>query len=275
MKNKKIFIYIILAIIILLILGLTVYFITNKSSNANQEPHKTKQEPQNLLESVLKNKGKTLDEVNYKKFVGGEVLNENTNFIGFAFISSNKAYIFDPKKLTTEELSYKKVYDIPTNINIINIGSPYGADIPFYSDDGKKYAVDDTNTDSKIENSYTMFENAIYKLTDYSNVTEPYIIDKQKVIYDNRANQFYIKDNIIYKIDYGYYNYLEKKYIPTTFDKINGNYEGEKILHIYNDRIVKTDKGFYEIVNYSEENKTITTTMKINLLSKYYNDVYL
>lgn len=45
------------------------------------------------------------------------------------------------------------------------------------------------------------------------------------------------------------------------------------LLHIYNDRIVKTDKCFYEVVNYSEQNKTIPTTMKINLLSKYYNEV--
>lgn len=267
MKNKKIIIYIILAIITLLILGLIIYIITNNNSN------KTNTEPQNLLEAVLQNKGKTLDEVNYKKFIGGEVLNEDTNFIEFAFITNNTAYIFNPEKLKTEELSYKKVYDIPTNINIINIGNPYGSDIIFYSDDGKKYAVDDTNIDNKIENSYTRFENAIYILTDYSNVTEPYIIDKQKVIYDNIANQFYVKDNILYKINYGYYNYLEKRNVPTTFDKINGNYEGEKILRIYNDRIVKTDKGFYEVVNYSEENKTIPTTMKINLLSKYYDEV--
>ncbi len=45
------------------------------------------------------------------------------------------------------------------------------------------------------------------------------------------------------------------------------------LLHIYNDRIVKTDKCFYEVVNYSEQNKTIPTTMKINLLSKYYDEV--
>lgn len=45
------------------------------------------------------------------------------------------------------------------------------------------------------------------------------------------------------------------------------------LLHIYNERIVKTDKCFYEVVNYSEQNKTIPTTMKINLLSKYYDEV--
>ena len=102
MKNKKIVIYIIVAILTLLTLGLTIYFITNnKSNNTNKEPH-------NLLEAVLQNKGKTLNEVNYKKFIGGEVLNEDTNFIEFAFISNNTAYIFNPEKLKTEELSYKK-----------------------------------------------------------------------------------------------------------------------------------------------------------------------
>lgn len=45
------------------------------------------------------------------------------------------------------------------------------------------------------------------------------------------------------------------------------------LLHIYNDHIVKTDKCFYVVVNYSEQNKTIPTTMKINLLSKYYDEV--
>ena len=45
------------------------------------------------------------------------------------------------------------------------------------------------------------------------------------------------------------------------------------LLHIYNDRIVKMDKCFYEVVNYSEQNKTIPTTMKISLLSKYYDEV--
>lgn len=45
------------------------------------------------------------------------------------------------------------------------------------------------------------------------------------------------------------------------------------LLHIYNDRIVKTDKCFYEVVNYSEQNKTIPTTIKISLLSKYYDEV--
>ncbi len=47
----------------------------------------------------------------------------------------------------------------------------------------------------------------------------------------------------------------------------------KKILHIYNDRIVKTDKGFYELIDYSENGNVYTTTMKIDLLTKFYDDV--
>ena len=35
-------------------------------------------------------------------------IDRDTNFIEFAFISNNTAYIFNPEKLKTEELSYKK-----------------------------------------------------------------------------------------------------------------------------------------------------------------------
>ena len=48
----------------------------------------------------------------------------------------------------------------------------------------------------------------------------------------------------------------------------------ENAIKIYNERILKTDKGFYEILNYYDENGNIqTTTMKIDLLSKYYDEV--
>ena len=57
--------------------------------------------------------------------------------------------------------------------------------------------------------------------------------------------------------------------------KVNGNYESEKIIRIYNERILKTDKGFYELMNYFDTNlnKTITTTVKINMLTNYYDEV--
>ena len=57
--------------------------------------------------------------------------------------------------------------------------------------------------------------------------------------------------------------------------KINGNYESEKIIRIYNERIVKTDKAFYELMSYfdTDLNKTVITTVKINMLTKYYDEV--
>ena len=52
-----------------------------------------------------------------------------------------------------------------------------------------------------------------------------------------------LKDNILYSKNYG-----NEKY-PTT-EKVSGNYEGEKVIRIYNERIVKTDKAFYELMSY-------------------------
>lgn len=82
------------------------------------------------------------------------------------------------------------------------------------------------------------------------------------------SNYVYVKDNILYRL-----NYTNEKY-PDIY-KVSGNYEGEKVIRIYNERILKTDKGFYEIVSYfdKELNKNVTTTMKIKLLTKYYDDV--
>lgn len=82
------------------------------------------------------------------------------------------------------------------------------------------------------------------------------------------SNYVYVKDNILYRL-----NYTNEKY-PDIY-KVSGNYEGEKVIRIYNERILKTDKAFYEIVSYfdKELNKNVTTTMKIKLLTKYYNDV--
>jgi len=57
-------------------------------------------------------------------------------------------------------------------------------------------------------------------------------------------------------------------------EKVEGNYEGETILDIYNDRIIRTDKGFYEIVKYYDKDGNVkTTTLKMELPSKYYNEV--
>ena len=70
-----------------------------------------------------------------------------------------------------------------------------------------------------------------------------------------------------------YKNYSNEKY--PTIEKISGNYEGEKVIRIYNERLLKTDKCFYELMSYFDENsnKKVVTTVKINMLTKYYDEV--
>ena len=275
MKNKKIIF--IGSILFIILLVFVLYLINNKEGsskiyNEDKFDSKTDTEPVNLLENIKKKNGKNKIEAGYSTFVGGEVLTEGTFFIDYAFIVNNKAYIYDPEKLKTDELSYKKVYDIPDNINVTNIGIPFGADIYFYDDIGNQYILKDTNIDNDIKSGYLKYEKANYELKNYT--TELYkITDNIKENYDIRCNLFYAKDNILYKINYGYYNFIEKRDVPDSLEKVSGNYENQKILHIYNDRIVKTDKGFYELIEYSDNGNVYTTTMKIDLLTKYYDDV--
>ena len=71
----------------------------------------------------------------------------------------------------------------------------------------------------------------------------------------------------------GYYDFIKKINVDDSISKIDGNYEGEKILKIYNQRIVKTDKAFYEVAEYYKDGVLSTTTLKMDLLSKYYEEV--
>lgn len=64
----------IICLILLILVIISLILVFNKKENP--------QEYKTLLEAVLKNK-----ENNYKKFLGGEVLNENTSFRNYAFIS--------------------------------------------------------------------------------------------------------------------------------------------------------------------------------------------
>lgn len=123
MKNKKI--WIIVGIIVLVLLIITGIILFNKKDNTKIDDNKKT----SLVEEAAKNSTKSASE--YKKFLGGEVLNENTLFNEYTFISDNKAYIFDPAKLKNGEFSYKKVLDIPEDLKIVSIGIPYGADIHF------------------------------------------------------------------------------------------------------------------------------------------------
>ena len=266
MKNKKM--WFIGGCVILIILLVVSIILINKKDNKNSNEDGNK--GSSLVEEAASNNGKKKED--YKKFVGGEILNENTFFNEYTFISNNKAYIFDPRKLETGELSYKKVLDISNDLKIINIGIPYGADIHFITSDDKYYSIEDTNLDNKVEAGYNMFANAKYELQKfYDSYTEKTY--EEKLDYDLIFNLHMVKDNIIYKLTIPFESFYDKKFYPFTKTKVEGNYEGEKILNVYNDRIIRTDKAFYEVVDYYKNGERTTSTLKMNMLSKYYDDV--
>lgn len=267
MKNKKI-IYIISTFIILILIIMGVLFL-NKKNGSNVDTKKANDKKTSLIEEAASNSGKKKED--YKKFLGGEVLTENTYFNEYTFISNNKAYIFDPKKLETGEFSYKKVLDIPEDLKIVNIGIPYGPDIRFITNDDVYYSIYDTNVDNKIEAGFTMFNSAQYELRKFylSYSEETY---GEKLDYDLIFNLHMVKDNIIYKLTIPYEGF-DKKFYPFTKTKIEGNYEGEKILNVYNDRIIRTDKAFYEVVDYYKNGERTSATLKMSMLTKYYDDV--
>jgi hypothetical protein len=262
MKNKKI-IYIISSIIIVFIIVLVFVFLNHKKNdlkndNKNQDNSKT------LVEALMKKN----NEADYKKISNGEILNEDTCFRNYAFISDNKIYIFNPSKLDMGIFEYKKVYDIENNIKVMNITPNDGADIKFYDYNDTIYTLHDDNTDNKVRDSYDMYLNANYKLSDYLKWEYSTEFLGKKIDYDFMSNYFYVKDNILY-----FKNYGNEKY--PTIEKVSGNYEGEQVSRIYNERILKTDKAFYELMSYFDTNlnKTVTTTVKINLLTKYYDEI--
>ena len=259
------------SIALVLIVAIPVIILLSKNVKTTQKEENKK--AKSLLSAVLKKNNQTQEEANYKKFVSGEVLNENTSFLEYAFITNNTAYIFNPAKLKTGELSYKKAYDIPNNIKVMNIVPSLGADINFIDYTDTLYSIYDNNIDNDPIDDYSMFEKATYELKTLAtnNYSEKYL-DK-KMAYDFTANNLYVKDNILYNIIPEYYHFQNKVTVPTAYEKISGNYEGEKIIRIYNERILKTDKGFYEIVDYYDTSGKKTTTMKIDLLTKYYNEV--
>lgn len=270
---KKKIIYIVGGILLTVLVIVGIILLVNRGGNdINLSKY-----PDTLLGEVLKNKNIKMEDNPYKKFMGGEILSKDTWFNEYTFITGNKAYIFDPDKLKNGLVSYKLVYTIPSNIKIVNIGTPYGADIYFYSDDDHKYRVRDTNIDNDIKDEYSMFDKATYgEFGDYSFNKENYTVSryKQKVDYDIICNMFYVKDNILYELVEEYYHYQEKRWVPFKIEKVEGNYEGEKILDIYNDRIIRTDKGFYEIVKYYDKDGNVkTTTLKMELPSKYYDEI--
>ena len=150
----------------------------------------------------------------------------------------------------------------------MNITPDAGPDIKFYDYNDTIYTLHDSNIDNKINDSYDMYLNANYDLSDYLKWEYSTEFLGKKIDYDFMSEYAYVKDNILYSKNYG-----NDKY--PTIEKICGNYEGEKVIRIYNERIVKTDKGFYELMSYFDNdlNKRIITTVKINMLTRYYDEI--
>lgn len=260
MKSRKI-IYVVLSVILIIVIFAIIIAIKNKKPELNDH---TICEPKSIIEQILA----TNPDKKYLKLKDGEILNENTNFSEYAFISNNSIYIFNPQKLDSGEFEYKKVYDIDKNIKVMNIRPSSGADIKFIDYNDTLYTLHDENLDNKVRDSYDMFLNADYKLNNYLKWEYSTEFLGKKTDYDFMSNYVYVKDNILYRLLYNNDRY-------PAVDKVSGNYEGEKVIRIYNERILKTDKGFYEIMSYFDTNlnKTVTTTVRINLLTKFYDEI--
>ena len=263
MKNKKI-IYTIIGIIVLVAIIVIIAIISNKPMPIENNNLKDSLVAKTILEEL---KQKYPDK-EYKKLNGGELLNEDTSFSKYSFINNNSIYIFNPSKLDNGEFVYKKVYDIDKSIKVMNIAPNSGADIKFYDYNDTLYTLHDNNSDNKVNDNYDMYLNANYSLNDYLKYKYSTEFLGRKIDYDFMSTYVYSKDNILY-----YKNYSNEKY--PTIEKISGNYEGEKVIRIYNERLLKTDKCFYELMSYFDENsnKKVVTTVKINMLTKYYDEV--
>lgn len=259
MKNKKI-IYVIIAFIVL-IGFVSIIIIKNRKQELNDH---TPPEASSIVDELKKK----YPDKEYQKLKGGEILTEDTSFSKYSFITNNSIYIFNSQKLDNGEFVYKKVYDIDKNIKVMNITPNSGVDIKFYDYNDTIYTLHDDNTDNKVTDSYDMYLNANYSLSNYLKWEYSTEFLGKKIDYDFMSEYAYVKDNILYSKNYG-----NEKY--PTIEKISGNYEGEKVIRIYNERILKTDKGFYELMSFFDKNlnKRIVTTVKINMLTKYYDEV--
>ena len=259
MKNKKI-IYAIIGIIVLIAIIVIIAIISNKPMLIDHTPP----EAQSIMEELKKK----YPDKEYKKLNDGEFLNEDTPFSKYSFINNNSIYIFNPSKLDSGEFVYKKVYDIDNSIKVMNIAPNSGADIKFYDYNDTIYTLHDDNTDKKVVDSYDMYLKANYSLNKYLKWEYSTEFLGKKIDYDFMSEYVYVKDNILYYKNYGNERYPD-------LEKVNGNYVGEKVIRIYNERILKTDKGFYELMSYFDKNlnKRVVTTVRINMLTKYYDEV--
>lgn len=259
MNSKKIIYVVSVSIVFIIIISIVITKNSKKELNDHTPP-----EAVSIID-VLKKK---YPDKEYNKINNGEILTEDTLFNKYSFISNNSIYIFNPSKLDSGEFVYKKVYDIDKSIKIMNITPDAGPDIKFYDYNDTIYTLHDNNIDNKIIDSYDMYLNANYNLSDYLKWEYSTEFLGKKIDYDYMSEYVFVKDNVLYSKNYG-----SEKY--PTIQKISGNYEGEKIIRIYNERILKTDKGFYELMSYFDNdlNKRIITTVKINMLTRYYDEI--
>ena len=259
MNSKKIIYVVSVSIVFIIIISIVITKNSKKELNDHTPPKAVS------IIDVLKKK---YPDKEYNKIDNGEILTEDTLFNKYSFISNNSIYIFNPSKLDSGEFVYKKVYDIDKSIKIMNITPDAGPDIKFYDYNDTIYTLHDSNIDNKINDSYDMYLNANYNLSDYLKWEYSTEFLGKKIDYDYMSEYVFVKDNILYSKNYG-----SEKY--PTIQKISGNYEGEKIIRIYNERILKTDKGFYELMSYFDNdlNKRIITTVKINMLTRYYDEI--
>lgn len=264
MKNKKIIYGIIVIVILIVIIIVIVAIASNKPMPIDRIP----QEDSLVVKTIQEELKQKNPNKEYLKLKGGEILTGDTSFSKYSFIKNNSIYIFNPSKLDSGEFVYKKVYDIDKNIKVMNITPNDGSDIKFYDYNDTLYTLHDENVDNKVRDSYDMYLNANYNLSDYLKWEYSTKFLGKKIDYDFMSNYIYVKDNILYRLLYNNNEY-------PSVDKVSGNYEGENVIRIYNERILKTDKGFYEIMDYFDTNlnKTVTTTVKINMLTKYYDEV--
>ena len=259
MKNKKTIYVIVLSIVLISIISIIIIKSKNQELNDHTPPEA------NSIFDALKKK---YPDKEYQRLKGGEILKEDTSFSKYSFIANNSIYIVNPQKLDNGKFEYKKVYNIANSIKVMNITPNSGADIRFYDYNDTIYTLHDDNTNNKVKDSYDMYLNANYNLSDYLKWDYSTEFLGKKIDYDFMSEYAYVKDNVLYSKNYG-----NEKY--PTIEKISGNYEGEKVIRIYNERIVKTDKGFYELMSYFDNNlnKKVITTVRINMLTKYYDEI--
>lgn len=250
---KKKLIYILITLIILVgLISLTIILINKKS---------------NSLVNAIMEKNNTKSN-NYKRVKSLKVLNENSNFKNYVFTSNNSIYIFNPDELDNGNFIYEKIYDAPKDIEIMNLLPGEGTGIKFIDTNDNLYILENENSNDNDKINYDTYKNAKYKLSNYKQKYSTNYLGKE-TNYDFMSEYVYSSNNVIYR---KLYNENEK--YPTS-EEVKGNYKGEKVLRIYNERIVKTNKSFYEIMTYydSDTKKDETILVKIKLLTEHYDEI--